>query len=352
MRKRSLWLMVGIAVMIMSLALSGCGGGGGGTTTPPQTNQPAQEEIAYVTPSSLVIGSASVGGTYYLYAQAWANLAQTAIGVPVSVEVTDGPNHNLAGIQDGDFMLGMTTMGPAYEAWNGLEDWTMGIEHKDVRALFPMYNTYFHWIADANKGIATLSDMAGKKVGMGPAAGTIGTFGPRFFELLGIQARIENGGISDLVEAMGDGMLDANGFAAGVPVSAFAQYEVTKGPRNVVFIGIDGEDRDKIIEKWPFFSKAVIPAGVYSALEQDLETVGVWNVAIASKFLDVDMVYEIVKAVMENNAAMVAGHKSAEETLAENLQYMDIIPLHPGAIKYFKSIGMTIPDKLIPPEYK
>jgi TRAP transporter TAXI family solute receptor len=352
MRKKSLWLLLCVATLVLALALAGCGGGGE-STTPPAEEDPGEEvsEIQYEKPSTLVIGSASVGGTYYLYGQAWANVASEALGIPVSVEVTDGPNHNLIGIQDKQFRLGMATMGPAYEAWNGLEDWTGGIEHKDVRALFPMYNTYFHWVADADSGIQSLRDMEGKKVGLGPAAGTIGTFGPRFLDLLGITAEVSHGGIGDLVENQGDGMLDANGFAAGIPVSAFTQYEVTKGPENVVFIGIDGEDREAVKKEWPYFANAKIPAGTYSALSEDLETVGVWNIAIAHKTLDVDMVYEMVKAVLENNEAMLNGHASASETLAENFEYMDIIPLHPGAIKYFKEKGYDIPERLIPPEY-
>jgi len=48
---------------------------------------------------------------------------------------------------------------------------------------------------------------------------------------------------------------------------------------------------------------------------------------------------------------MKAGHAAAAETLIENFKYMDIIPLHPGAIKYYKEKGLTIPAHLIPPEY-
>lgn len=347
MRKNSLMLVLLVAILVLVMTVTGC------TKKDPVVDPgPVPETFEKETPSSLVIGSASVGGTYYLYAQAWALLAQEALGIPVSVEVTDGPNHNLIGVEDKNFMLGMATMGPAYEAWVGEGDWTGGQEHKDVRSLFPMYNTYFHWIADASKGINSLRDMEGKRVGSGPAAGTIGTFGPRFFELLGVNADVRFGGIGDLVENQGDGLLDANGFAAGLPVSAFVQYEVTKGPQNVVFIGIDGEDREAIKAEWPYFSNAKIPADTYSALTADLETIGVWNIAIVSKYLDDEMVYKIVKSVMENNDKMVTGHASAKETLAENFQYMDIVPLHPGAIKYFKEIGLTIPEKLIPAEYQ
>ncbi len=346
--KKKTVLVVICMALVLALAMAGCGK----KAPEPGPVAPQPEKIEKVAPSSLVIGSASVGGTYYLYAGGWAALSQEALGIPVSVEQTDGPNHNLILIQDGDIYLGMTTMGPAYEAWEGLEAWTGGIEHKNVRSLFPMYNTYFHWIADAGKGINSLRDMEGKRVGSGPRAGTIGTYGERFFQILGINPReIVYGGIGDLVENQGDGLLDANGFAAGIPVSAFKQYEVTKGPANVVFIGVDGADREKIKAEYPYFSNAVIPKGTYDALTSDLETIGVWNIAIASKYLDDDYVYKMVKAVLENNDKMRAAHAAAKETLIENFKYLDIIPLHPGAIRYYKEKGLTIPAHLIPPEY-
>jgi uncharacterized protein len=347
MRKKSMLMVFCVAMLALVLALTGCGGNNAGPTP-----EPPGEQIEYVTPTSMVIGGASIGGTYYLYGQAWANVTADATGIPTSVEVTDGPNHNMINIQDGEFELGMVTMGVAYEGWNGLEAWTGGIKHTDIRALFPMYNTYVHWIVDTASGIESIRDMEGKRVGMGPAAGTIGTFGPRFFAELGITYINSHGGISELMDSQQDGMLDANGFAAGIPVSAFKQYEVTKGAANVRIIGIEAADRDILKAAYPFFSDTVIPASKYDSLTEDLETLGVYNVAIGHKTLHPDVVYEMVKAVMENNAAMMAGHVSAEETVPENFKYMDIIPLHPGAIRYFEEKGYTIPANLIPPEGK
>jgi TRAP-type uncharacterized transport system substrate-binding protein len=192
----------------------------------------------------------------------------------------------------------------------------------------------------------SLSDFEGMRVGAGPRAGTIGTFSERFFNILGIPVTLEYGGIGDLVEMQGDGLLDANGFAAGIPVSAFREYEVTKGADSVVFVGVAGSERDAILAEFPYFSRAIIPAATYEALDEDLETIGVWNIAIGHKSLDDDLVYEIVKAVMENNEDMLAAHAAAKETVPESFEYMDIIPLHPGAARYFEEQGFTIPAHL------
>lgn len=307
-------------------------------------------DVDKIRPDSLVIGTASMGGTYYLYGQGWASLLEQSLGIPVAVEETGGPIHNIILVEHGYLKLGMTTMGPAYEAWFGREDWTGGRQHRNIRALFPMYNTYFHWLADAGSGITGLSDLAGKRVGSGPAGGTMGVAGPRIYDLLGLDVQVTHGSIRDLVNMQAEGLLDANGFAAGIPVPAFRDYERTKGPRNVIFFGIDGEDREKVKARWPYLTDAVIPAGTYQALDRDLPTIGVWNVAIAHKDLDDDLVYQIVRTVLENNPAMVQAHEAARETVAENIREMYIIPLHPGALRYYLEQGLEVPDHLLPPE--
>lgn len=338
-----------LAIFCIILTAAGCGRKAVPEPVPDNGNNQPFEKIR---PASLVIGTASLGGTYHVYGRAWAALAEEALGIPVRVEETGGPVHNLIFVHNGYFMLGMTTLGPAYEAWFGREDWTRGREHRDIRALFPMFNTYFHWLADRDSGLRTLRDMHGKRVGSGPPGGTIGTAGPRIFSLLGITPLLEHGGIGELVAMQGRGQLDANGIAAGIPVPSFRDYEEAKGPENVVFIGVEGEERELIKTTWPYFTDAVIPAGTYRALKNDLQTFGVWNVAIASKFLDDQMAYELVKAVMENNEYMAAQHTAAKETLVQNLNNIYIIPLHPGAIRYYKEQGIEIPEHLLPPEYQ
>ncbi|MCW3489425.1 TAXI family TRAP transporter solute-binding subunit [Dethiobacter alkaliphilus] len=342
-------LKVALVVLMLFVALSGCRTQE--PEPPPENGEDNGLHFEQITPDSLVIGTASLGGTYHAYGQGWAALISETLDIPVTVEETGGPVHNLIFVETGYFMLGMTTLGPAYEAWFGREEWTWGREHRNIRALFPMYNTYFHWVTDADSGIAALQDMDGRRVGNGPVGGTIGTAAPRIFNLLGINVQLEFGGLSELLSRQRHGLLDANGIAGGVPVPSFAAYDSDKGPENVRYIGVDGQEREIIKEEWPYFTDAVIPQGTYAGLREDLETIGVWNVAIGSKFLDDDLVYEIVKAVLENNEVMLQYHDAAQETLAENLDNLYIVPLHPGAIRYYEEQGIEVPDHLLPPEY-
>jgi len=70
-------------------------------------------------PSSFTVGTASQGGTYFVYGSGWANLVSEALGVPGGAEVTGGPVQNASLVQSGDMEMGMVTMGPAAEAIAG-----------------------------------------------------------------------------------------------------------------------------------------------------------------------------------------------------------------------------------------
>jgi TRAP transporter TAXI family solute receptor len=297
-------------------------------------------------PKSLTVGTASVGGTFYIYGQVWANIAGGAIGVPISTQQTQGPNQNIILVDSKQLELGMTTMGVALQAWNGKESWTQGKKFRNIRAIFPMYDTSFQCVATERSGIKSVEQLNGKSVGVGPRAGTPGTYVPMMFEALGIKpSAIRYGGASDMGNQLGDGLLDAFCFAAGLPISAFSEIEAQ---RAVVFFTFTQPQIDKLMKAMPELSPATIPAGTYKTLKEDQKTVGVFNFAIAHKDLPDDLVYAIVKSVMENHERMVQGHAASKETVPQNASKNTFLPWHPGAAKYFREKGVKIDEKLVP----
>lgn len=349
------------SLLVLSLVIVGCGGGGSNDAN---NNQPAPAPSPTPGgdkapapagpdkskwPKHLQLGSASIGGAYHVYGGGIATVIEEKVGIPVTVEVTDGPNHNIQLMEIEDINLGMVTMGPAWEAWHGEEAWTGGEKHQRMRAIFPMYNTYSQWWASASSGITSIQDLNGKRLGAGPQSGTSGTFHPRFLELAGVKATLVFGGISDLASSHLDRQLDANSFASGVPVAAV--HETASQMKDIVMFGVDGELRDKVVKEYPFWTPAQIPVEAYpDFLTAPVETVAIGNWAIADKDLPDDLVYEIVKAIMENNDIMVLSHKTAEETVPEAAVNNTWLPMHPGAIKYFEEIGIQLhPDVKVQP---
>ncbi|BBI58810.1 hypothetical protein HSBAA_01160 [Vreelandella sulfidaeris] len=70
-------------------------------------------------PDNFTVGTASQGGTYFVYGSGWANFIADELGVSGGGEVTGGPTQNLALVHTGDMAFGLTTMGPASDAIKG-----------------------------------------------------------------------------------------------------------------------------------------------------------------------------------------------------------------------------------------
>ncbi|MEM8788616.1 MAG: TAXI family TRAP transporter solute-binding subunit [Pseudomonadota bacterium] len=294
-------------------------------------------------PSSFSVGTASQGGTYFVYGSGWANLVSETLGLPGGGEVTGGPVQNAALVQTGDLEMGMVTMGPAFDALNGNSALAPGLEHDKLRAMFPMYQTAFHQITLAGSGIDSIGSIPdGTRIGVGPAGGTPGTYWPRFFETLGKNVEVTNGGASDLAGQLQDGLIDVFAFAAGLPIPAFSQVDASV---DVAYIGFTEEEAAMLVENHPV-SLFTIPGDLYPSMTEDQQSVSMWNFAVASADLPEDFVYEVVKTVMENNPRMLEIHSAAAETLPENFDKNTFLPWHPGAVRWFEENGFDIPDEL------
>lgn len=301
----------------------------------------AQDKTGW--PSEMTIGTASQGGTYFVYGNGFAGYISEALGVNATGEVTGGPVQNVTLVQTGDHLMGLVTMGPAYDAWNGKSELAPGLEHKDIRALFPMYQTPFQVVALKSSGITSVSDLAGKRVSVGPAGGTPGTYWPQFMAALGVDATISNAGAADAAGQLTDGLIDAFAFAAGVPISAFAELAAQQ---DVVMFGFTEEERAKVLEAFPAMAPLTIPAGTYAGHDYDQQTVALWNFAIAHKDMPDSLAYEITKLALDNPDRMKQIHAAASETLLENWDKNTFMPFHPGAVKYLEEKGITVPDTL------
>ena len=296
-------------------------------------------------PKSLTLGTASPGGVYFVYGEGLARILTEKLGIAVNQFPTQGPVHNIKLIESGGVQLGLTTMGVALQGWNGNGSWTKGQKFQKMRALFPMYDTPFQFVVLKRSEISTVAQFNNKNVGVGPRAGTGGTYSPEVFKTLGMSVRIENGSWADLATALQDGRFDALLAALGAPVPALTKGEA-KEP--LKFISLTGEQTESLRKAMPELTPSTITAGTYASLKEDYHTVGLYNFAIGRADLPDDLVYQLVKMVFENQASLVKAHSSARETIPQNVDKDTFLPFHPGAIRYYREIGVNIPAALVP----
>lgn len=293
----------------------------------------------------LTLGTSTVGGTYFIYGGVIANLLNNKVpGINVSTQQTQGPNQNVILMDAKRIELGLTTMGVAKQGWDGAGNWTGGKKYQNMRAVFPMFASVFNCISRKGSGIATMSDLNGRSVNVGPKAGTSGTYSPLIFDALGLKVNVRYSGASDGVSQLGDGLVDAFCFAAGLPIAAISEFE-SQHPTQ--FIDFTDQQIQKVTQRYPELSESVVPKGLYPSLDRNWKSLGQWSFFIVHKDLDQGLVYQIAKTVLENNKTLVQGHAAAKQTVIENVGRNGFLPFHPGAVRYYNEKGIKIPANLL-----
>lgn len=291
-------------------------------------------------PESFTVGTASQGGTFFVYGAGWANLVADELGISGGAEVTGGPMQNMSLVHTGEAQFGLTTMGPAAESYAGTNPVAPGLQMTNACAMFPMYQTPFSVTVLSSTGIEDIADIpAGARIGFGPAGSTSDTYFPLMMEALGVEFERRNGGWDDLGGQLQDGLLDVIAFAAGVPVPAVSQLEVQT---DVNIIEFTPEQQATILEQFPV-SAFEISADTYTTLTEPAASVAMWNFAIANCDLPESFVHAVTDIVMSDNARMVGIHSAAAETLPEHWDKNTALKWHPGAARWFtENAGATI----------
>ena len=287
-------------------------------------------------PDSLAIGTASPGGTYYVYGEGLAKILTTALEIPVTMLPTEGPAQNIELLEAGEAKLGFVTTGIALQAWNATGAWSGRKPARAMRVAFPMYDTPFHFLVLQDSGIRAIEEMSGKRVGVGPRGGTSAAYVPEFFAALKVSSNLLYGDWSDLAAQMHAGALDALAVAAGVPFPSFIELEARDRVR---YVSLTPEQVAALRLAMPELTPSRIPAGTYPSLVRSYQTVGLYNFAVAHADLPDDLVYRVVKAAFENHDQMLEVHAAAAATVPANIARNSFLPLHPGAIRYYRQIG-------------
>jgi TRAP transporter TAXI family solute receptor len=289
-------------------------------------------------PDSLTIGTASPGGTYHAYGEGLARILSRELGIPVATRPTEGPNENIMLLEAGQIQLAFVTLGIALQAWNGTGDWTGGKQMRAMRAIFPMYDTPFQFAVPRDSPIQSMTDLTGKRVGVGPHGGTSGTYIPEFFRTLKIDATLVNGDWDELASQLQERKLDALAVAAGVPFPSFIELERKTKLR---YLPLAANQIVDLRLTMPELGPSVVAAGVYPSLLRHYQTVGLYNFAVAHRDLPSDLVYAIVDAVFANREELSEAHPAASATVPANFTRNTFLPFHDGASRWYHNKAVS-----------
>jgi len=290
-------------------------------------------------PSLREIGmySAGPGSAFLPYAQGVAKQA-AASGIRVRALETTGSIENIRKVNAEIDRAGTVFMGSAFEAYNGGGAWTKGEKFTNLRALFPMYETSFQMAALHASGIDSLRAVAGKRVGVGPAAGPAEVFFVGLIEALNIKATIVNGQPADMVKDMLAGRIDVLWQGAPPPIPSLTQV-LANAPATV--FGLTEAEQAAMIKRFPFLTPATVPPGTYQGQAAPMRSAAAWNFVLVHKDFPAADAYLLTKAVMSATDPRTQIYSAAANTRAKDAGANSFLPFHPGALRYYGEAGIT-----------
>jgi uncharacterized protein len=282
---------------------------------------------------------------FCIYGEAVAKILSESLKIVVNDLPTGGSEHNVKLVESGGAQLGLLSMGTGLQGWNGTGDWTNGQRYRKMRAIFPMYDQPFQFVTLRRSGITAVAQFNNRSVGTGPRAGVQSFYIPAILAAIGASAKIGYGSWDSAAVGLLEGRYDAIVTLTGVPMPALKQVE-DKEP--LVFASLTPEEIEAIRKAMPELTISEVGSGVYKSLDKTDTTVGMYAFAIGRDDLPDELVYRLVKAAFENQPRLVKLTSAASETVPQNAVKDTFLPFHPGAVRYYREIGIKIPDALVP----
>ena len=292
---------------------------------------------------TITIGTAGVMGVYYPLGGAicrMVNVTRKTHKLRCSVEPSDGSVANIRGVLAGSLDVGIAQSDMQYAARNGEGPFKGGPQPK-LRALFSVYPELLTIMVREDANIATVADLRGKRVSLGPAgSGTRATM-DLVMAAMGLKrSDLKAAHETKFVEmspALCENKIDAFVVVAGHPNTVF--HEAANSCKTRI-IPVHGDAIDTLVRGKPYYAKAEIPGRMYKGTDVAQPTFGTVATIVVSQDMPDDVAYAITKSVFDNFDDFRKLHPALSGmTKAQALQG-ETVPFHPGAVRYYKEAGL------------
>jgi TRAP transporter TAXI family solute receptor len=326
-------------LVAMSLTLAACGSST--STTKGSSNAPTENKTENKAPKQWAMGTSSSGSSPYVLGGAISKLMnEKQKTIKLSPQVTGGYEENISLISKGTVHVAQATLDQLNDAYAGKGRY-QGEAKTEMRALFNAALMPLHLAVLDESSIKSDQDLKGKKVNVASPKQATYTLAVKYLESLGLSINDVTPGSLSTKDAPGglkDKQQDAIFLASTLPLPGLVEVAVSKPIR---LIPIEGKLADSYIEKMEgSLIKAKIPANTYNGVKQDVNTVASPISLYVNQNASEEEVYQFTKTFWDNlndfHKEFPAGASTVKEIALQGIK----VPLHPGAEKYFKEIGL------------
>ena len=283
----------------------------------------------------LNIGTGGTAGTYYPIGGAMAEILNKEIpGMSASAQSTGASVANVNMLGDGTIDLATVQNDIAYYAAHGTE---MFVDKKvdGLKGVASLYPETCQFVTLKSSGIKSLSELKGKRIAVGAVGSGVEANVRQILAAYGISYDDIDAQYLSFAEgasALKDGNVDVAVLTAGYP-TASVQDIAAQNP--VRLLPVEEEVADALIAKYPFYTKTVIPAGVYAGDDEVVPSVSVMAMLVAGPTVNEELGYIVTKAIFSHLDRLQAAHAVGKQITRDSVKAGMSLPMNEGAEKYF-----------------
>ena len=279
-------------------------------------------------------------GVYYPVGVALSQIyAKSIPNVRATAQVTKASAENLNLLQAGRGELALALADSVSDAWKGEAEAGFPKKLDKLRGLSGTYSNYIQIVANADSGIKTLADLKGKRISVGAAKSGTELNARAIFKAAGLTyadlAKVEYLPFGESVELIKNRQLDATLQSAGLGVASIRDLSTSV---KIVVVPVPADVVAKVGDA--AYQTAVIPANTYTGQTQDVPTAAIPNFLVTHSGVSDELAYQMAKQMYENIDTLYAAHNAAKVIKRENAIKGMPVPLHPGAERYYREVGL------------
>ncbi|MCP4949424.1 MAG: TAXI family TRAP transporter solute-binding subunit, partial [Aestuariibacter sp.] len=315
------------------------------------SNASAQEERSYI------LATASTGGTYYPVGVALATLSKVKLAPKQHFSLAaissagSGENVKLLNENEAQFAILQGLYGAW--AWQGLGPYEKSGSQTQLRSVSMLWQNVEHFIVRSDLAeTGTMSDLEnlnGKKFSIGKKNSGTENSGRQIMKGLSVnpeQFKLAFMGYGGSASALQNGTIDGMNTPAGVPVGAVTQAFAALG-EDIQILSFTDEQIKQANGDYNIWTKYEIPANTYPGVDKPITTIAQPNFLAVREDISEEDVYQLTKAIYENLPFLQGIHKATKAMALEKGIAGLPVPLHPGAARYYKEVGIELPSELI-----
>ncbi|NLT94145.1 MAG: TAXI family TRAP transporter solute-binding subunit [Clostridia bacterium] len=286
--------------------------------------------------------TASTTGAVYPLGAALANLWNNNIeGINVSAEASNGGVQNLNLMADGDADISVAVTSIITEQRQGINAFE-GRPYDGVRILTSLYANYNQVVVRKGIGFDSYRDIKGKTFAVGAPGSTMEVETKNHTLKAGLKYpddfKAQFVGPTESLDLLRNKQIDGFFMMAGIPTAAVTEALATADAK---ILSIEEDIISTLQAEYPWYIRAVIPAGTYDGQDEDVVTTAIKIMLICDESVPEDVAYNLVKVMWENIDSLKATNKVVENMKLEDAAKDTAgIPLHPGAERYYKEKGV------------